>query len=618
MAESGSGSLSPERIKFITILSREEFYGKHPEYKLCQNDRNEYVYLLIDDIDNHPNCNILTDEEVRNYRNKISEQKLKEPPLTPAGLSYKQRLINGLEVEDKKRKGLFHDQNDEPIDHRKWHHKVSFLILVPSVVLIIIAYLFYQNREIYGTAQIITDKIIEKVILDGNEIMLSDEKKISGLTKGNHQLNIILKNGTNLQKNVNVFSENLVLIHLDRQNVITKAPKEKDMNGYVRFSVEGFNSYQSYVRDSLVESKKWVAIPVGSYVFRVEKKGYISEPSFRTFLISTGDSIRLPFNFRKIKVNEKIITGDIDVSANVSSADIYINGKKSGYKTNHIFSNMPAGDYTITIKKSGYKLTDSPKRIKISEQKRFVSMRFNLENDASLITIETKGQSGKIFINGKFFGEGRVTSNIGYGKHKISFEEIPNYYKPDDVLVDFNKKYAKDIVARYYPIINKSFFVNKKSSTVNVQYGYSQFNKFKADNSKKAKLIEKFGKKFFEVKYPFAYNNPVAGHAFLYQFNLNNAFINDQEVNVYLYIYYTDENFSLASSLNSRVAIIVNNRRKFHNLKVEHSFANAAEKGLYQKIKINDLLQNGKNEILIYSPKSNNSVLMFRGFEIKK
>jgi hypothetical protein len=618
MSESGSGDLSPERRNFIATLSREEFYGKHPEYKLCVNSNNEFIYLLTDDIQNHSDCRILSEDEVLEYRAKINQQKLKEAPLTPGGLGLKQRIINELEFEDKKRKGLSYDGNDDPIDHRKWHHKVSFIILIPSILLLLLSYIFYQNRDIHGDAQIVSELKIDKVFLDGSEIVLSNDNMINGLTKGNHQLLFIMENGEKFVKNVNIFSDNMVKVEIKKQDLQKKIVKKSEF-GYVKFNVEGESSYKSYIRDSLVSNERWVPLTLGNYVFRVEKQGYISEPSFRTFLINVGDSIRLPFGFRKIKVNEKIITGDIDVSASVNSAEIFINGKSSGYYTNHIFSNMPAGKYRITVKKDGYKLMDSPKDIEISEARRFVSMRFNLQNDATLIKIETKGQEGDIFLDGKAIGKGRVTINIDYGKHNVSFEKIENFYQPEDIIIDFKSKYTNDIVVRYYPIIEKSFFVsNNKSSEIETIFGYSQFNKFHKDSEHKPELVEKLGEKYYELKYPFAYNNPVAGHAFLHKFNLNNAFSYDQEVNLYLYLYYTDENFSLTSSLNPRVSIIVNNKRTLQNIKVLNSFKDGATKGVYQKIRINELLQNGKNELFIYSPELNNSVLMYKGFEIKK
>jgi len=48
--------------------------------------------------------------------------------------------------------------------------------------------------------------------------------------------------------------------------------------------------------------------------------------------------------------------GSLDISSNIKNAKIFLNGRDSGMKTDHIFTKMSLGKYVVEIKKEGYKI----------------------------------------------------------------------------------------------------------------------------------------------------------------------------------------------------------------------------------------------------------------------
>lgn len=222
-------------------------------------------------------------------------------------------------------------------------------------------------------------------------------------------------------------------------------------------------------------------IPVGKVTVSIQKAGYQPNPPFEIVDVHSGDSPEIHFQleehyltdfYRGVAVREKEssiptqmfdalpkptrrritelptmqpppaerprqaqqILGSIIVSANEKDADILLNGRSTGLKTNATMEEVPSGSYTVTVTKTGY-IVDPPEvAISIERDLQNELVVFNLRPEKAAMTphlkVGTDPVSGQIFINGRAVGSGQFEDDMETGKYLIAFGSIPGYFDP--------------------------------------------------------------------------------------------------------------------------------------------------------------------------------------------
>ena len=221
-------------------------------------------------------------------------------------------------------------------------------------------------------------------------------------------------------------------------------------------------------------------IPVGKVTISIQKRGYQPNPPFEVLNLRSGRTPEIHFQLEEqyltefyegVKVREKEtpaptqmydvlrpprkrisslpitnqpaaerprksqqILGSIIVSANEKDAEILLNGRSTGSKTNATLVDIPQGSYSVSLVKDGY-IVDPPEvavSIERDLQNELVvfSLRPEKETPTPHLKVTTDPVSGQIFVNGRPVGSGQYQSNLEFGKYLIAFGSIPGYFDP--------------------------------------------------------------------------------------------------------------------------------------------------------------------------------------------
>ena len=482
--------------------------------------------------------------------------------------------------------------------------------------------MLYSNS---GALRIESDKKITSIQIDSIYYTFEVDKNsntilVPELPVGNYLLNIgfVDKQFKKVTVSINGRSEFRLNLNDDISPVSAANSISSEM-GYISFESD-LKPFTSYIDNQISNiSEGWHQISAGEHTFSISKDGFRTQPSFRSFLVSKGDSIKLRFKLIKNNDNRAVVSGTIDVSSNVRGANIFINDKNSGYISDHIFSGLKSGRYKIHLEKQGYQVLNNNQIITINENYNNVAINFKLEGNSGSVKIITEGQAAKIYIDNQPMGNGQIDKSLEFGTHKISFEEIDGFITPKPINLSINSVEQKTVNVRYYPIINLSAKVSSngfESNDFSFKYGYSQFDRFTENRSRGPKIVMDLNNSpVVQFSYPFEYNNPKGGHAIKVNFSLPRTFFVSQSIYLKLGVYYTDENYSLVGSGDPRISIIINNRRQLMNKTVTNHRGSITGYPT-QNFKINDMLKTGLNEIILYLPDQNTSFIQLQNIYI--
>jgi hypothetical protein len=221
-------------------------------------------------------------------------------------------------------------------------------------------------------------------------------------------------------------------------------------------------------------------IPVGKVTVSVQKRGYQPNPPFEVVNLRSGRIPEISFQmeeqyltefYQGVPVREKEtpvptqiydvlrpprkplpslpiarqpaaerprksqqVLGSIIVSANEKDAEILLNGRPTGSKTNATLEDVPQGSYSVSVVKDGY-IVDPPEvAVSIERDLQNELVVFNLrpakETPTPHLKVTTDPVPGQIFVNGRPVGSGQYESNMEMGKYLIAFGSIPGYFDP--------------------------------------------------------------------------------------------------------------------------------------------------------------------------------------------
>jgi len=215
-----------------------------------------------------------------------------------------------------------------------------------------------------------------------------------------------------------------------------------------------------------------------------------------------------------------------------------------------------------------------------------------------------KSESGKIYLDEKEIGSGSWKGELKPGNYKLRFGDINSYYTPEPTTIRVDEGKVTSFTYTYSPyfsIVFSPIGISPKKETGSIQLGWvNEDNEFHSDpnNAPEILIPEQLGKKAWVLGYAFAYRNPPENDAIVFSFNLPANI--DLKNNIWLKMwgYRTDENYPMEFTSVNEIRIIVNNRMIQKDYTLRYSIDESGE-SQYERFRINNLLQPGKNTIQI-------------------
>lgn len=620
--------LSKEQFLYIKQLAENEIYSKRNDYHLCETPEGDLEFIHENEIDE--SIKVLDDRKEQ-YFNDLLKKKISHPPLTPIELQLKKNFIAQFKEIDSKIENKRHI-SETVISHSDGHEdyysetiterllKFKALLLIPALLLSFYLYKVLTKEEIKTTVILETPKEIALIVHKNDTIDFKNNRFIFNKI-GLYTFDIFTTDSSHYRERKRLFHNDSTVITLSNVYTQNQTVSKDPGISFVKIS-SNLPGFSAFMDQEQIESSKldgWFTVESGDHSFEIFKEGYVSQPNIRSFYLTERDSIEVQFNLEKNTEEINVFNATVNISSNIKGADIYINGQNSGYKTNHAFQNMKEGIYDFDVRRNGYVNESNSQTILISKSKRNYAKNFELKKTFAYLNVTTINANADIFINDVKVANTSLVQEYTSGSYKLSFSDVPGFYTPSPREITLRDKNVNlEIV--YYPIISMSLNVSPSGfvgKDFNLEEGYSRFDFFRADTKNGPILSSRNGKSFYIFKHPFPYNNPVAGQAIRLSFNLPKTYNYQQPLNLYLTMGYSDESYDIAGKINPMISLYVNNRNQLLDQKLTISAADA-EKGKAMRFKINELLRNGKNEIILYVSDKNTVVTHFYKMELRK
>lgn len=160
----------------------------------------------------------------------------------------------------------------------------------------------------------------------------------------------------------------------------------------------------------------------------------------------------------ELKITTLLIKSNVEsFMVSIKSNDGYINRMYTDdpliYTNCDSFSDgkieLPYGIYALTFTKNGYQSVT--KKIELSQELKTLNVNFNIKNelgetvnteDTIKLSIETTPSGGKIYVNGTYIGETKITTRVPKGEVNIKVEK--DGYQPIErnYTLDSDKEYS--------------------------------------------------------------------------------------------------------------------------------------------------------------------------------
>jgi len=310
----------------------------------------------------------------------------------------------------------------------------------------------------------------------------------------------------------------------------------------------------------------------GQYNIEVSKAGYITVPDEQMVNIIAGDTTivildQVSSRTRSKSPNNRMeLAGTLDITSNISDAQIYLNGKNTGKATDYVFTNLRLGQYTIRLVKDGFISEPEEKTLRLTSSNPTGEASFHLRSEYEDVQIETDQSNAKIYVDGNIKGTGTLNAQLSLGKHNISFGDIPGYNAPTPREIDVKPRLPINIEVKYFPqmriIAEVTDNGNVQAKNCNIIVGYTFANKgFSPSDEAGPEVIydEKSGKYFWKLGYAFALRNPKGNDAIQVAFKLPHELDYKQEFTLTINAATSEDKYPLSLSRTVDISIKFNN-----------------------------------------------------------
>jgi hypothetical protein len=494
---------------------------------------------------------------------------------------------------------------EDPLISSEWIKRIAVLLFL---VVIVGGWWIWKQSKV-----IVPPKAYLIVALNDDRGNLYIDKKLAAgfranepylISAGPHQVSLIRNGFVSKPKlhEINAAEADTVRIKFDLE-------KKQSVNiGYVQIKTNNITG-NVYIDDDFygnLAEQSLFSIDAGEHSIRIERSDFYAFPYAKNINLSAGDTNRVYFELRRRNdtVTNEVATGLIEVRSNVKNADIYLNGKKTEYKTDYILQRMPFGQYSIALVKNGYKVYPEEKVIRIDKKESRTTADFTLTSTTKNAQIRTDPVAGEIFIDGKSAGVGEFKGSLPLGEHIISFGNVSNYKKPEDekikvtsdgenhhiftYLVNYQIEFSPEgsKPAQMNGAINKGYFFNLPNFVVD------------SENGPEVRKNDLINSNIWILNFAFQYRNPPGSDAIRFTFDIPENIDLSQQLKLNIWGYSTSNNYPLAVRGNTVYQVIINNNTFQANVKPAHSIKNISENN-FDSFIVNEYLKNGRNSILI-------------------
>jgi hypothetical protein len=358
----------------------------------------------------------------------------------------------------------------------------------------------------------------------------------------------------------------------------------------------------------LAEDNKKMILKPGKYEIALKKDNYVSVPRSREVTLSRGDSINLSFTFTDRSVSRQRDTNDdhglIEVSSNLQGTKIFIDGKYSGYNTDHIFNKIPFGKHVISLQREGYVIDPIEKSVRLTQLNSQQSAHFTLKKASLEVTLKTTPVNGKIFLDGKELSSGSWRGGLAPGKYNLRFGDVESYHTPKPATIEIAEGKPAKFTFKYRPTFSITYSplgLQPTTASGNIQMGYvDEDQTFHSDPTNGPEIIisDELGEKVWMLAYAFAYRNPPENDAIVFTFNVPSSIDLSQNLWLKMWGYKTDENYPMEFNSISEIRISINNRTIQKDYTPRYAMEEASE-SKSERFRINNLIRHGNNRLQI-------------------
>jgi hypothetical protein len=364
------------------------------------------------------------------------------------------------------------------------------------------------------------------------------------------------------------------------------------------------NSFYGRLKDN-----KNLYLAPGKHRIALKKDKYVASPPHVDLNLNAGDSVNIRFDFiprstARARANEGDNIGLVEVTSNIADAKIMLDGKDSGYRTDYIFYKVPFGEHSVSVQKDGYVVEPSQKHIRLTELNPHHRLHFKLRRADIAVSLKTTPVKGSIYLDGKQIGSGEWKGRLAPGKYQVRFGPIDQFQKPESQSIEVGENLKSDYTFSYVPLFNVSFspqWIRPRNNSGSIQIGYlDEDRNFISDPSNAPEILmpEGFTELTWILGYAFAYRNPPLNDAIVFTFNIPKSINLKNNMWLKMWGYRTDEKYPLQFTNVSEINISVNNRIIQEDYTPKFSIEEASEKN-FERFRINNLLHQGKNRLLI-------------------
>ncbi len=430
---------------------------------------------------------------------------------------------------------------------------------------------YFQKSEPHGKLLVETNVPVARVYLDKDRFVGYSNKVIHKIPPGQYHLSVT-KNGYEASPPdtvIRIMADSLAVVRF------TLNVKRSHVQGYLKITAPEPHSriYINRKLQGMLSENPVIALDGGTYAVRVEKSGFVTLPPEENVTITPGDTtylvlqqIPLSEGRRLSGTSAGVELGSIEVASNVKHARIFLNGKDSGHQTDYIFAQLPLGRYKIEVRKAEYQSIPEFREVLLTRDNPSISVRFVLRKKGERVQVVTDPPGGKIYVDGKLMGTGRLEEELPIGKHTISFGAIPGYNPPRKRVIDLREGRPVKIEVRYFPRMEILGGVDRYGNVIvencNVETGYLLPGRAFTASSKNGPEIvysKELGDYLWKLGFAFPYRNPKGNDAVKLEFKLPRDLGYEQKFVLKIYAIASDDRYPLTLSPRVDISIKFNN-----------------------------------------------------------
>ncbi len=663
-AEPAVSGLSDETIKrYIRRSLREKLYSSHPQFIKCANHLNEYEWLTEEEIKNQYEFYPVDETWWQRFKNYFSSDPLKKVPHLEWMEDYRREIEKEIRenidkrIQELRRKQeelrqraresrvaeIISEEEEEFYrnhpDYRqyknwagetRWMTEEEYLaqdeftievkttrqkIMIGAAwslaALIVIGALYWLNATFGAQAQkgyliIESNEQRGQLYINENQVVGFNPGSVISLDPGKYKINFHMADRVSEPK--------FQIVSITRGDTVHSwfelKPLDTSRKAVVRIA-SNFDDAKIFVDGEflgIVRNFDRLLLEPGKHKIMLQKENYETNPPIQNILLKEGDTLQLQFRHlpksdgkqRATQVTHALL----EVSSNIRGAKIFLDGRDTGFETDHILNRVPAGKHIVSVQKTGYRVYPREKEVDIRGRNQIEKINFKLSRINVPVRITTRPVNGTIYIDGREIGNGDWSGNLTLGEHKVQFGNVNFYTPPEAQTINISEEGATEFVFLYKNAFSIKFSTNgiAPASIIGaIQLGYLiEDRRFYIDPSNGPEIVidSNFRQRVWKLGSAFAYRNPPEGDAILLSFMIPQQVPINANIKLKIWGYRSDEPYPLALKKISRVRIRVNDSVVRDNHTPRYSLSEAGPT-VYEQFTIGDLLKYGKNSVEI-------------------